>query len=875
LEDYFQGRNDEHIRRIHIFTDRQSEQDVLLGRLKTAIDKRYSIADLTDYRRPARNLTVIYGEGGIGKSALIRSVAEKLAAERPKGKTCIIYIDLGDFTNHNFETVLMRLRGSLAMIGRNWPAFDLVLAHYWATKHPGVNLMRFIDHAGFLTTEQRAEVAQQVSSVLDGILGGMGLLGAGYRLVSTLRSKISESLITKELMRTYPPFGLLINDNDPEIAIGYLAAVLAYDWERTREQSKVQALCLIDTVEYVQDARPEKGSLEDLLARLIYLMPNMPFLAASRVRFNWADETRVATLTFGGAGRWPDLAKSNAGQIQLLGLDNGFSEQLLMNSLQVDGQPAMPPAVRQRIARGSYGLPLYLELSVNWYRDLLLSGNTPDPTELGKPFPELVLRIMRDLTSEERDLIRAASITEVFNSELLAAIVTDTRGSTIQRFLERSFVHYSPGSWLSYSMHKSLCNAILTHDHFIRDSWTPDEWRVRARRAVTWLEAAALQIWDSQSEIEIDRDEYGRRSVAALLLVATVAFEHDLIPGRLGDLAFTINQLGYRRAFESLPVLTSKASSFARLLSVAHTIAGNLDNSQQIYQMIRPELVANPQDSCDRFVATEFARAAQEVGKYEEASSAYASLVAGGGEMAHYAALGRAGIALRSGMLATALTYAGAVMVSHPIHGAASLDLRGHIYLAGGEHSRAAACFEESLMKGKIAGSPLWIARAMRHVAHAKMWFDPEAVLSIISEATELNESLGEIVGVAQCEMAKAMAYAWIGDLDKAEKFLSLSQGHQVDPISIGHPWLVETLLRKAQGDDAGAAAAALRVLSGTLKDAARPHIWYAVTALWAEREDLADFDAVEWYDSAQAARERWLEPLRRMRSVLSATPNQ
>ena len=138
-------------------------------------------------------------------------------------------------------------------------------------------------------------------------------------------------------------------------------------------------------------------------------------------------------------------------------------------------------------------------------------------------------------------------------------------------------------------------------------------------------------------------------------------------------------------------------------------------------------------------------------------------------------------------------TYAEEVSNTHPIHRAASLDLRGHIYLAGGEHHRAALCFEKSLQDAKSAGSPLWVARAMRHIAHARMWFDPDGVMAIFPEAVELNEALGETVGVAQCEMAKAMAHSWMGDMVKAERFLDLSQSHEVDPVAIGHPWMVET----------------------------------------------------------------------------------
>jgi len=389
---------------------------------------------------------------------------------------------------------------------------------------------------------------------------------------------------------------------------------------------------------------------------------------------------------------------------------------------------------------------------------------------------------------------------------------------------------------------------------------------------VSWLEDEALRIWDAHPSAKAEQDEYGRRSVAALLLAASAAVEHGLTPARLGDLGFTVNQLGYRRAFESLPTVGSENNPLGRLLRVAHAIAHAAGSSREAYEVIQRDFVPDSADSCDRFVATEFARAAEEVGEYEEAAGAYASLISAGGEMGHYGALGRAGNALRVGRLASALIYADEIPVSHPIHRSASLDLHGHIYLQGGEHARAAALFEESLQNAKAASLPLWVARSMRHVAHARMWFDPEGVLSMVTEAKELNQALGERIGVAQCEMASALAHAWLGDVTEAERLLALAGGHGADPLAIGHPWMVETLLRKAQGNDAGAAVAAMRVLSGARRGSPRPHVWYAVTALWVNRNDLADFDSVEWYGSAESARERWLAPLAKMSRALGTT---
>src|SRR5262249_9735952 len=152
------------------------------------------------------------------------------------------------------------------------------------------------------------------------------------------------------------------------------------------------------------------------------------------------DVVHTSTLTYGGPDRWQELAITGRGQFEITGLDAISSDELLRESLAVDGQTAMPPAVRQRVVRGSNGLPLYLELSINWYRELMLKGKAPEPSEIAQSFPELVFRIMRDLSNNERDLLRGSAVLEAFDEELLSTIVPSARGTEIRRFLERSFV---------------------------------------------------------------------------------------------------------------------------------------------------------------------------------------------------------------------------------------------------------------------------------------------------------------------------------------------------------------------------------------------------------------------------------------------------
>lgn len=868
IDDFFAGHDNTSLTRHHIFTDRAEERRVLLRRMLATTAGNYDVAALTNYRHQATNISVIFGEGGIGKTALTRQVGRDFLGEPQLRDRAVTYVDLGDFNNHNFEVVLMKLRSALGKLSGQWSAFDLAFASYWSRKHPGTNLMRFINHAGFLDDDERRALTDQFTAILDVVLGGGGLVSAGYRLSALLKQRIMESWKTRSIRQSYPPFGIILDEPDVDKILGYLPSLLAFDLEEVKKSGAAQALCILDTFEYVQLSRSDRGSVEDLLSRLVYLMPNVAFLVASRIPLKWFEASRAARLTYGGPERWPGLETAGGGQVQMVGLDVTSSDELLRDSLAIDGKSAIPPAIRERIVHGSRGLPLYLELSINWYRELVEKGQVPTPDDVAESFPELVFRIMRDLTPSERDLLRAASLIEAFSEELLALVIPSARGSDLRTFLERSFVERSPESWLPYSLHANLRRAVIEHDRLTDDSWSPAEWQECANIAVRWLEEEGLAAWSPEVAIDEDLEIAGRRTVAALLLTSIAAVEHNISPNRLGELAFTTSELGYRRVYASMPV-TDEHSRLGRLLAVAHILARTELNPAQLYDLLVPYADFDPADSYDNFISAEFANIAETVGRYAQAERAYSSLASARPELAYYGRLGLAGNALRSGRLGAALA---AVPIDDApwVHRAAAHDLLGHIHLQGAEFLKAAEFFEQARHDAVKAGSPVWTARALRHVAAARMWFDPDGALQVLPEAHDMNEALGESVGLAQCRMAAALAWAWRGDFERADDDLQWCERSDLDKQAMGQPWMVEVLLRKARGDDHGASAAAEQVYATTKTDSSRPTVYLAVAGLWADRPDLGDFDAIEWYDEPGQARARWLEPLDRMRRLLS-----
>jgi len=469
---------------------------------------------------------------------------------------------------------------------------------------------------------------------------------------------------------------------------------------------------------------------------------------------------------------------------------------------------------------------------------------------------------MRDLSPIERDLLRAAALLEAFNADVLFRAGPETRESDVEECLHRSMIERAPLSWLPYSLHESLRNTVIEQDRHTERCWTKRDWRDKATAASDWLAEQVLPVWDTDENLTVP-DSAGRQVAAAFLVTLNAAQCHQIIPNKLGELAFLVFQLGFSRIFESSPSELSwdGSASLTRLLAASRIHASPKLGDARKYELLKPLVTFDSRNRYDQFIASIFAPYADVKGRYDEAQAALGSIKNAPRYMEAYSILGQCGSALRSGRLKSALQKV-STSTSHPLIQASRLDLLGHIYIQGGEHEKGAAHFEDALVEAKQSGSPLWSARALRHVAHARMWYDPDGTLAILPEATEINSALNETTGIAQIEMAEALAWAWKGDWTRSETMLQACKSHHLDPVAIGHPGMIEILIALGQGDEDRVrlvADQALRDPRARMVGDRRPHVWLAVIALWSGRTDVNKFSDIEWYDSSTLATERFM----------------
>ncbi|GII86583.1 hypothetical protein Ssi03_45730 [Sphaerisporangium siamense] len=832
--------------------------------------------EVMNFQRPAHNVMVLSGEGGIGKSTLIRHLAG-LAQNRDLDgmpEDCAVaVIDFADLSSQSFETVMLRVRAALGRLGKPWPAFDIALSAYWERKHPGESLVRFLDRSSSIgAVADSLRLSEQVASSVDGLFAGLGAVSVAYRVLDVVGTSARQSVTLKRLRRGLPAFDPILREADPDKMLGYLPILLGADLERIRQRRPVLALCVLDTFENVQSLPSERGGLEDLVARMAYLMPNVFFLVGSRRPLQWHDPVRSVGLTYGGARRWPGMADTDdqPDQFPVDGLESQDADRFLRERLTVDDAPAIGRPLRERIVAGSGGSPLYLELSAGLFERYMVRGETPAPEVFGEPFPELVLRMMRDLSPEDRDLLRAAALLEAFDDRLLAAILPEARGRRIEDFLTRRFVRYDPTVWPPCRLHGNFRRGVTACDAHTLDGWTVRERQARVSQAIEYLTGFTLSIWSDDSPADLSPADHSRRTVAAFLLALYGAAEHGVLPPSLGQMAYTLRYLGHWQVLASLPELTEGTSPvLAELTAVARLSAQAGQEATQRYAAMRAaveDIDASPYADYFHFALGDLA---QFTGALPDSDRHFTVVAEARTPIGVAARFDLAGNAFRRSRYTDVVKRIEGWSAATRLQSIGAQDLLGHVHLHNARFPEAAELFTEVLAQARQADAPLWAARAARHLALASMWFAPDRTLQIVPEARELNQSLGEVVGLAQCDMAASMAHAMRGEWDSAEYLLGAARrtfetvGATAELLPID---VVEVIQLIARGRDEQARDLTRRLAEAASVEEPFLPAWAAVTALWTEQPELYDFTGIGWLDLPGTTQERWLRPLRRLR---------
>ncbi|MFI6658191.1 ATP/GTP-binding protein [Streptomyces sp. NPDC050523] len=497
------------------FTNRQAQWQAVVAALTDHLQRVTTPSfDVEDLAGPRHNVLVAHGVGGIGKSTFSRKIEASLtpsggrpaqwdAPGLPIERLVPVRIDLARSSGVDFERVVLSIRLAVAALGRPMPAFDLALRRHWEHNHPGEPLEEYLRRGGMFSRFSNAvNLPSQLQSALADVAGALALPGtiggALGQLTTTLVGALRERRQTVRALAGCSRLADILEAEPDLETLSFATHLLAWDLAQLPAAQRATPVILFDSFEEVGDRTHR--DFEQLLQRIVWLMPNAFFVITGRDRLQWAEDGLQGQLDWTGPTAWPGLAAHVPGARPYGGtparqiLVGDFSpedcDDHLARRLAHNGQPLIGPDLRRAITDRSHGLPLYLDLAVMRFLEIRRSGRAPQPDDFGD-FPALISRTLTDLTSDERHVLRSVSLLDAFSVPLATQAAGLTHDAAALRLTERPFIREDLTGLWPYHLHQVVRSAIRNAADHTDDRWSEQDWHRAAQRA----QAALGQEW--------------------------------------------------------------------------------------------------------------------------------------------------------------------------------------------------------------------------------------------------------------------------------------------------------------------------------------------------------------------------------------------
>ncbi|MGA5508992.1 ATP/GTP-binding protein [Streptomyces umbrinus] len=699
----------------------------------------------------ANNVIHFHGVGGIGKTTLSRKLEAALAGgeQRPaqwdapsfRRRIFPVRIDLARTAGTDFEQVVLTIRLALARLGRPLPAFDLALRRYWEHAHPREPLEEYLRRGGLASKFGQA-LPQQMQSAMSDVAQALLLPGTVGAVVGQVTGSLVRALRERrQTVRALAGCARLADllEAEPDLeALSFYPHLLAWELAQLPADTAVIPVVLLDTFEDVGDR--VHRDFERLLQRVVWLMPNAFFVITGRGRLQWAEEALQGQLDWTGPDAWPGLVSPAlpssrtpaAGRQVLIGdFAPEDCDDYLARRLSRDRQPLIGADIRAVITARSHGLPLHLDLAVMRFLEIRRT-RIPQPADLDVAFPALISRTVRDLTPDERHVLRAVSLLDSFDVVLATRAAGMAHEAAALRLIERPFVREHPFDVWPYYLHGLIRSTLRTADDQADDRWSPRDWEQTAARAFDalgeqWLNGPArdrlLLIGCLRQGLRLARD-----------------FRLDL--GWLADAAWSYvgdsvwEPLAPPTGPESASTLETAADALVELLSA-------LARRQHEHRERTVARLAAVTDT--RLLPAELhemavyyrAKAERDLGRSDASRSGMQLVADGGGRLAPAASRGLAHLARLAGDFPTALHVARTLGWAGRQH-----RVEGDVWWVQGDMQRAAAAYEAARAEAEQHGVAGERATSQAQRAWSLAFTDPDVADDELDLAEQLLTGL-------------------------------------------------------------------------------------------------------------------------------------
>lgn len=760
LDRHFDDRRTSQLTAQQVFTNRTDELNAFDRSLE---HMRRSVEEMADFPPSTgrSNVLAYYGLGGIGKTALSYKLQDRFLASTIPGKriACRISFDRAEYIG--LEDVLLALRASFGSVHQRWSAFDIAFQVYWQRKYPGLPVQQFVAaRSGLSGLAAAVDVGQQIAGTCEELVfAGIPALTTARNVSRAVLPAVMSKLRTKQLFAAFPAFGEIVSAESVDEMLPFLPALLSWDLYGRNQQKPHAVTVFLDTFECIQGGETPRGPTEDRIARLVYLMPNVLFVVTGRNRLTWGDPSpRGTSLHYSGPARWPYLAPGGAEdprQHRVGALSASDAMAYLESRLVFEGRPAITKDIASAIVEHSEGLPLYLDLSAQYFDTIVSQGRVPSPQEFKKAFSAIVVRLLSDLSVEERNLARSAAVLGVFDRQLLAKLHPTVGSACLDYFFGRSFVEPAAGGWLNFSIHPRLQDSILEFDHETTDYWSADD---RARQADLALDIMALRLAPAMSSpVATEPGE----------IVDSFAFASRLlrfagsVPTWLFELAYLLRLLWRSSALHYPASLANAPPNLAVYSQVCSGMAYRCEERYEDSEAaLNQALATGILDSYGQlFCKNRLGKTLEEGGHRTRAAGPLAEGATITGSFAATAQKDLARFNLFVGDSGHARRWAGEHRDSeNSVRRHQALDLLGWVEFIDGRFDSSARYFDATCHDGDEDYVAVQYHVAIRHLALATSWLQDSQTSLLPEQAYERNAELNVAVGMAQSMVANAVS---------------------------------------------------------------------------------------------------------------------
>jgi hypothetical protein len=387
---------------------------------------------------PQNRIMVRHGPGGVGKTRFLREVENDLGGDGGSGPKIIVgYLDFDENNKYVADPIeaMLSLRQQLAKGGIRTPIFTYTLMKLTDLEFPGVDFRAKFEElfrpalgeAGddFLTSAW--DYAKEFGD--EAVKDTLNLVPGGNIIVRNLRKALNKYLEASELKAVedmVEEVDALHRSKDRQGLRKLVAKALGDDIRRAMEAEKnaPHVVLMFDTYERLRKRAENRSdyTFDEWVRDLLDQAP-LSALITSRDELQWSEVD-------------PNL-NSVTSMIRL----EALSEEASHDYLKANGVD--DEVVRERMVVASEGLPFFLKLSLDTYKEVRRKGREPGNEDFAAARPGILSHFIKHLNDAEAGELIAASYPEQLTEETFGLMVQGHKTMSWGRLGQQSFVEKS------------------------------------------------------------------------------------------------------------------------------------------------------------------------------------------------------------------------------------------------------------------------------------------------------------------------------------------------------------------------------------------------------------------------------------------------